>query len=519
MPCKISKESYFDSYSVVTDSIKKSNPSLSDHDVRVHAAQKFRLTFHRMQESAKIENSGQEVYKNGEFTITDDGRMYYPADNTYAEDLHLNQLRASELANDASKFSLSDYQTTLLIQSSIRNGARVVVTSYSRRTGDNCDVLEYRYDPVTRKGSVIVHNAAPDGNFHSFEKIKQIAKSKFAGLHESAANENVFVLSDTPLPEKVIRQTVDSVHYAGKQTMREVGYTARSVQRYIETRLHKPVEIVDQIPRKSFTDRVKHILWQKPDAVPQMQAAGLNKVSERKRERKKLFRVTQAVVPEIKKSIAQHERKVRKINEQKEARSVALKKEVRVRKKKEEIRIIRSRRERVILFAEKRVVKKPKIITEAPRRIQKEKLFTKRAQKEKVKMERVIRLFALARKLVRTKERTERVIRKKSERREQKHALDFSLAFVVWLFLQKRYRVPLPAWPAGRHESKKDKRFRSERLLPKESTAWILLAIIWYLAMIRESGKVSVKQQKQKKSKVFGYTPVLPMHGVIFAFE
>ncbi|MCX6793519.1 MAG: hypothetical protein NTY06_00240, partial [Candidatus Gottesmanbacteria bacterium] len=65
---------------------------------------------------------------------------------------------------------------------------------------------------------------------------------------------------------------------------------------------------------------------------------------------------------------------------------------------------------------------------------------------------------------------------------------------------------------------------KSEKLILKEPAPWFLFAIIWYLAMIRESrgaGSGYAGQGKKKKAKkqIIQYYPTpIPQQGVIFAF-
>ena len=60
-----------------------------------------------------------------------------------------------------------------------------------------------------------------------------------------------------------------------------------------------------------------------------------------------------------------------------------------------------------------------------------------------------------------------------------------------------------------------------EAFIQKEPVPWILLSIIWYLAMIRESGGHNAPKAKVKKKKK-NYQSVqlidLPPAGIIFAF-
>lgn len=196
MPCETCKESYLDSYDVTVDKIRQTQPDLSAHDVRVFAAQKFRPVFHEMKAGEAVEDSGEREYENGEFTLTTDGRIYYPRTDNFAEDFHNNQIRLSEMRRDFNKYSATDHQTTLLVQQAFASGATVVKTSYARDGEDNRDVLTFRYNPVTKKGKIEIIDTATGGKLHSFETIKQIARSQDTNLIETRVSDRVFILTD-----------------------------------------------------------------------------------------------------------------------------------------------------------------------------------------------------------------------------------------------------------------------------------------------------------------------------------
>ena len=85
-----------------------------------------------------------------------------------------------------------------------------------------------------------------------------------------------------------------------------------------------------------------------------------------------------------------------------------------------------------------------------------------------------------------------------TSRKEMVSASRFVFAWVVFLLLRTSNRKP-------QNESRLSLK-RQEGIVKKETRAWILLSIIWYLAMIRESGRGSKQHQ-----------PLLPVQAVIFA--
>jgi hypothetical protein len=60
---------------------------------------------------------------------------------------------------------------------------------------------------------------------------------------------------------------------------------------------------------------------------------------------------------------------------------------------------------------------------------------------------------------------------------------------------------------------------KPEGLIQKESAPWILYAIIWYLAMIREQGKATSNTKTTKKKKKSKNIAISGASGVIFAFN
>lgn len=121
--------------------------------------------------------------------------------------------------------------------------------------------------------------------------------------------------------------------------------------------------------------------------------------------------------------------------------------------------------------------------------------------------------------------------------RESKHVEQFSFALTAWLMLKLvNYFNALDALEnllkrdVGQEKSENDspigpleqiRKSKPEGLIQKETTNWLLLAIIWHLAMIREQGfsqqsakKSTVKKKKSKHPNIISDYP----QGVIFAF-
>jgi hypothetical protein len=210
MPCVPEKQSYLDSYDVDTAIAKSASPDLSEHDIRVQVARSFRIKYRYLEGATQTEDKGEKDYDNGEFVMKD-GKMFYPQygeNGIFAEDFHNRQKILSEIRNNPNLYNAQDHQTILVIQQAFAKGASVVSTVFGRDNHDNRDIMEYRIDKTTQTGVIKVHNTAPDGNFHSFSEIKQIAKEKSPTLVEVKTTDNVFILTDIKVDPEV--KTVES---------------------------------------------------------------------------------------------------------------------------------------------------------------------------------------------------------------------------------------------------------------------------------------------------------------------
>jgi hypothetical protein len=209
MPCSPDKQSYLDSYDVETVIAKQNNPDASEHDIRVLVARNFRPKYKYLKESTLKDVSGVEN-QDGQFVFAD-GRMFYPSygeHGTFADEFHIRQKILSEIRHDASLYSETDYQTTLLIQQAFREGATVVTTAFARDGNDNRDVMEYVFDKQTGRGVIKTHNTAPDGHFHTYETIKKIAGKISPELREVNVSDRVFIRTDVPLKPADVKRMV-----------------------------------------------------------------------------------------------------------------------------------------------------------------------------------------------------------------------------------------------------------------------------------------------------------------------
>lgn len=124
---------------------------------------------------------------------------------------------------------------------------------------------------------------------------------------------------------------------------------------------------------------------------------------------------------------------------------------------------------------------------------------------EKKRMQKILRRVMRGIKVTGERPRTKRKEKKRqietqfqsTPKKEIVSAPRFIFAWVVFLLLRTSDRKPQNELGLSLK--------RQEVIVKKEPRVWILLSIIWYLAMIRESGRGSKRHQ-----------PLLPVQGVIF---
>lgn len=166
--------------------------------------------------------------------------------------------------------------------------------------------------------------------------------------------------------------------------------------------------------------------------------------------------------------------------------------------------------------AERVVFNRKKYKKESVRMAQKETRVENKAGKEKI-----IRLISLVKKLIRAKEKLFIRKRNKAEIKQKpiqekrlnikENVLNFSITFVIWILLAKQKNVLVNEY--------KSIETKSDRLVSMEPTPWLLLAIIWYLAMVREHGFTKPQQvKKKKKSTKKKYVHPILRQGVIFVY-
>jgi len=112
---------------------------------------------------------------------------------------------------------------------------------------------------------------------------------------------------------------------------------------------------------------------------------------------------------------------------------------------------------------------------------------------------------------VRRKNTFERKPQQMQEKKQTiiEHVLNFSIAYLLLLILQT---------PKTHIEQKFTMKKKMEKLRVQIPRSWLMQAIIYELARIKEQGQIQQQQPKKKKNqKTFHYPRFIP-HGVIFAY-
>jgi hypothetical protein len=110
----------------------------------------------------------------------------------------------------------------------------------------------------------------------------------------------------------------------------------------------------------------------------------------------------------------------------------------------------------------------------------------------------------------------------RSKRQEKQPVIDFSVALVIWFLLHMQ--PTLIHRKEKQREVSKIKNEKPNKLFVKEPALWLIFAIIWHLAMIREQGmrrglNDSRYTKKTVQKQKFYWKAMLPPTGVIFAFH
>lgn len=250
----IQEKSYLESYKAETAAVIKQLPSYySPNDVRVEATRRFKIRYAMDHASeAKDINPTDEVSMSAPFTLKD-GHIFYPTygeHGTYLDTLHQNQKNYSD------SYSLSDHQTSRLAEEAFRNGATIAVLSYAREGENNRDLLMMTYDHETKEGKTFVVNTAMDGKYHSYNEIITIGQKRFDKLSLIQPIDTSAILTDTSLSPNQARETVTHVTLESERfTTRtpHVPYVSENRTNLVNTYPYLSIKVVSDI-RETWGD-------------------------------------------------------------------------------------------------------------------------------------------------------------------------------------------------------------------------------------------------------------------------
>ncbi len=197
---------YLSAYNDVVEQIKISSPALSDHDVRIQAAQILRPRYRQDKISEIREAAHLPEYDIGHFTLTDEGEVKYLEYGKTLEEMHQSQIRQR-----SDEYSPEEHQISRMIGEAFKNGATIVTTVYTREGDDHRDILVMRYDQTTGIGVTSVITGTANEKGETFSAIHEVVRDQFPALTESSPAERVFILSDVRVEEQRGREIIQEV--------------------------------------------------------------------------------------------------------------------------------------------------------------------------------------------------------------------------------------------------------------------------------------------------------------------
>lgn len=553
--CIIDRDIFKISYNNLSSEIASQHADWTPHQVRVEAARLFRPSYHQNMESAKHEVGDEKeypgasfVFENGEVNFIDGLKM------TNILTFHENQLR-----DTPEKYSREQHETSLLIQTAFQNGATEVVTSYLEPNGQR-DIVVMTLDRATGKGKMRIINTLND---HTMEEMRALVKNNFSHLSEAHPVANAFILSDTHIPKERIQQKIilpdQKIHVVlkeparvAKTTIREMRHTTDSMKQFVQQLHNDGLKVHSDVTGDSFIHHIRRVFVQKEDKkgeVAEVKKHEINlfgHVSERVKntQRKIQEKITSSVdvllfvratgvgiggtfeflhatlrPPDSSVDPAKRSKKeiLWKQNHTSEKTRV-LRTEQHVLYRKE--KILRKKEKKVLRRKERSDVrKKEKILWEIVRKLMKKgKTIERKSFVKTVNRKEIIKKLR-----VENRDKKVKMISKErnSQKQEKQRVMDISVALVIWLLLQ----MQSSSRPTKEIRSTLivNKREKSKTLPVKDPAPWLLFALIWHLAMIREQGARRglndpryMRQTVQKQKMI--QRAVLPPMGIIFAF-
>lgn len=378
------------------------------------------------------------------------------------------------------------------------------------------------------------------------ERVIQATKGRTeVSLHQDGIHKEAFVLSSRSIKAhefiqnlivKAVNETSKIVHNVSTKVVVHIVKIEQNIKSFVASNVHKVellgetvrvkvLGVVAEVDRKidRVLQKVYEFLVDKNIVAPEQKENFKRKPLRKEKEIAPLFAFASRRKLE-KKSIMQYVQKSGKIllsQDQVQARNKDEEKIIPVFKKILELKFVVSGKQKLektkIRVREFQFFSKRHVKIESTKLIHKDKQGEVKANKEKF-----IRLILLVKKFIRVKEKLfikgqknaeSNLIKVTGEKQKisTEHTLNFSIAFIFWLLLRSVGEKKM--------EPQKFNKDTNKKILEREPTPWLLLAIIWHLTMIRESGMRTVQQipKKKKAIKPVLYPQILPQ-GVIFAY-
>ena len=521
--CTCEKQNFLTAYNDETAQIKTTNPSWTDHEVRLQTAYVLRPKFAKDIQAARVETSGAAEYLvDDEFTLTSDGRARWIGYGRYMGELDERTERLTP-----GQYTASDAVTTSSIEMALRHGARTIVTSYARRGGDNRDLIVITYDPLTNRGRMTIINTAINGERRDFQNITKVAADTFSNLQLHRPTDTTFLLTDVRIPDDRPRA------FSMKTSPVGAVYKSDNI-----AQIHPPVSLREDLRATGRKNTEVHpgasheqLHNRNGDQIFAFPATG---------NRRHIFERDKAIGQ---KSVVWTERLMQEamLERSSHAGTIIEKRYAEYRQGKKKLAFIAKTGIAVhaapAIFA-RLAEKPPRLITAMEKSVRRHKRKELRIKKyelnretkrqvktewKKRRKERIDKNTAAAEKLSTSVSRKLEKTKTK-QRRVRRVARMAELASKGTSFRGgEKERVPEERMAA---RAVAGVRFAWARIQQRESS-WILLSIIWYLAALRESAlpisnsKYQILNRKIKKTKTnhHPFPHPLAQRGVIFAFQ
>lgn len=158
-------------------------------------------------QSAVIEIKNKTEYKaRAKFSLDKDNRVVFTNGRNKGD--HLNDFDKHIKELTPNLYNPVDAAVNNMIDKAFQSGSTIVAVPYYREGKDNRDIVIMKLDKKTNKGEMFVVNTAPNGDFHSFDKIKDIARSRFTDLNGIAPTDHIFLLTDKVIPEEKVAEVI-----------------------------------------------------------------------------------------------------------------------------------------------------------------------------------------------------------------------------------------------------------------------------------------------------------------------